>query len=166
VRQLVGYGGSKSVTVSTGSSRQAGGASNQELSTSSIVRAASTNGDGLRASPVSLPTTSPGGNDEDNSSAAWTARSGLPEVALGRRKSSTSAGSSRVAGSSRERRRGAPRSSRERRRGAPRKIKSMGTREDTLERSAVEEMSAVEEERSSRREQERPVQSRRRAALG
>jgi hypothetical protein len=42
----------------------------------------------------------------------------------------------------------------------------MGTREDTLERSAVEEMSAVEEERSSRREQERPVQSRRRAALG
>jgi hypothetical protein len=57
-------------------------------------------------------------------------------------------------------------SSRERRRGVPRKIKSMGTREDTLERSAVEEMSAVEEERSSRREQERPVQSRRRAALG
>jgi hypothetical protein len=37
----------------------------------------------------------------------------------------------------------------------------MGTREDTLERSAVEEMSAVEEERSSRKEQERPVQSRR-----
>jgi hypothetical protein len=71
----LGIGGSKSVTVSTGSSRQPGGASNQELSTSSIVRAASTNGDGLRASPVSLPTTSPGGNDEDNSPAAWTARS-------------------------------------------------------------------------------------------
>jgi hypothetical protein len=46
------------------------------LSTSSIVRAASTNDDELRASPVSLPTTSPGGNDEDNSLAAWTARSG------------------------------------------------------------------------------------------
>jgi hypothetical protein len=75
-QQQLGIGGSKSVTVSTGSSRQSGGASNQELSTSAIVRAASTNGDGLRASPVSLPTTSPGGNDEANSPAAWTARSG------------------------------------------------------------------------------------------
>jgi secreted protein with Ig-like and vWFA domain len=72
----LGIGGSKSVTVSTGSSRQSGGASNQKLSTSAIVRAASTNGDRLRASPVSLPTTSPGGNDEANSPAAWTARSG------------------------------------------------------------------------------------------
>jgi hypothetical protein len=45
--------------------------------------------------------------------------------------------------------------------GAPQKIKSMGTREDTLERSAVEEMSAVEGREhgavasSSRTEQER-----------
>jgi hypothetical protein len=76
VPTTTGNRGSKSVTVSTGSSRQSGGASNQELSTSAIVRAASTNDDGLRASPVSLPTTSPGGNDEANSPAAWTARSG------------------------------------------------------------------------------------------
>jgi hypothetical protein len=48
-------------------------------------------------------------------------------------------------------------SSRERRQGAPQKIKSMGTREDTLERSAVEEMSPSR--RSARRGESRSAQS-------
>jgi hypothetical protein len=116
---------------------------------------------------VSLPTTSPGGNDEDNSPAAWTARSG----------EGTAGGCIGTAGSSRERRErgdcreqsgarglpGAVRSAGEGRHGA---VWSAGKGRHGAVGSAGEGREHGAVASSSRREQERPVQSRRRAALG